>query len=180
MINCPWSCMASYNFRSSSDSSTSWMTTVRGGSLTSGLPSSSSHFSRLMEICLRSFCKRLWAKEKNYLIWVSTYLALLLETGSPHYVVIRAKRRSTVCRAKAVPLFLSYFNTLSNVTPRESSPRPPAPQSSALPVELLLLWVKEQSSKAKENYAYLGKKGKKNTRSWYKFPCKLSCPTTQL
>ena len=65
MINCPWFCMASYSFRSSSDSSTSWMTTVRGGSLTSGLPSSSSDFSRLMEICLRSFCKRLWAKEKK-------------------------------------------------------------------------------------------------------------------
>ena len=95
MINCPWFCMASYSFRSSSDSSTSWMTTVRGGSLTSGLPSSSSDFSRLMEICLRSFCKRLWVKEKKHFIWVLMYLALLVETGPPFYVVIRAMRRAT-------------------------------------------------------------------------------------
>lgn len=64
MISCPCFCMASYNFCSTSDSSTSWITTVRGGSLTSGFPSSSSVLSLLIEMCLRSFCRRLQSKVK--------------------------------------------------------------------------------------------------------------------
>ena len=40
--------------------------------------------------------------------------------------------------AKVVPSFLSYFKVLSNGPPRESNPRPPALQSSALPTELIL------------------------------------------
>ena len=39
--------------------------------------------------------------------------------------------------AKVVPSFLSYFKALSNGPPRESNPRPPALQSSALPTELI-------------------------------------------
>ena len=39
--------------------------------------------------------------------------------------------------AKAVPSFLGYFKALSNGPPRESNPRPPALQSSALPTELI-------------------------------------------
>ena len=39
--------------------------------------------------------------------------------------------------AKVVPSFLSYFKVLSNGPPRESNPRPPALQSSALPTELI-------------------------------------------
>ena len=39
--------------------------------------------------------------------------------------------------AKGVPSFLSYFKALSNGPPRESNPRPPALQSSALPTELI-------------------------------------------
>ena len=41
-----------------------------------------------------------------------------------------------VCRAKAVPSFLSYFMTLSIGS--VLNPRPPALQSSALPAELIL------------------------------------------
>ena len=59
--------------------------------------------------------------QKMHVIWVSRYVArkywlrtlllrLQLETGLPFYVVIRAIRRS---RAKVVPSFLSYFQTLS-------------------------------------------------------------------
>ena len=42
------------------------------------------------------------------------------------------------CRAKEVPSFLSYFKTLSIGRARESNPRPPALQSSALLTELIL------------------------------------------
>ena len=107
MINCPWFCMASYSFRSSSDSSTSWMTTVRGGSLTSGLPSSSSDFSRLMETCLRSFCKRLWAKKKSQRIKHScTREGTATLRGHPS----QAKIEPFAGQSK---IFLSYFKTLS-------------------------------------------------------------------
>ena len=107
MINCPWFCMASYSFRSSSDSSTSWMTTVRGGSLTSGLPSSSSDFSRLMETCLRSFCKRLWAKKKCQRIKHScTREGTATLRGHPS----QAKIEPFAGQSK---IFLSYFKTLS-------------------------------------------------------------------
>ena len=138
MINCPWFCMASYSFRSSSDSSTSWMTTVRGGSLTSGLPSSSSDFSRLMEICLRSFCKRLWAKES-----VNVFSTPILERGPPLYVVIRAKRRSNRFFSVILrPWVLVRWSGLS-------SPRPPVQQSSALPTDLILLRLNEPKFKSK-------------------------------
>ena len=42
-----------------------------------------------------------------------------------------------ICRAKAVPSFLSYFKTLSIGPARESNPRPPALLSSALPTEII-------------------------------------------
>ena len=47
------------------------------------------------------------------LIRDTIFLRFLLETGPPSYVVIRATRRSTLCGAKEVPSFLSYFKTLS-------------------------------------------------------------------
>ena len=76
--------------------------------------------------------------------WVSMYLArkywlgtlflrLLLETGPPFYVVIRATRRSSHLQGKGS----TYFKTLS-IVPAQSNPRPPALQSSALPTELIL------------------------------------------
>ena len=43
-----------------------------------------------------------------------TILRLLMETGPPFYVVIRATRRLAVCSAKEEPSFLSHFKTLSN------------------------------------------------------------------
>ena len=155
MINCPWFCMASYSFRSSSDSSTSWMTTVRGGSLTSGLPSFSSDFSRLMETCLRSFCKRLWAKKS-----VNVLSTPVLERGPQLYVVIRTKRRSNRLQGK-----VRYFSVILRpwVLVRWSwlsSPRPPVQQSYALPTDLILLRLNEPKFESKENYAYLGKQGK--------------------
>ena len=42
------------------------------------------------------------------------FLRLLMETGPPFYVVIRATRRLAVCSAKEEPSFLSHFKTLSN------------------------------------------------------------------
>ena len=41
------------------------------------------------------------------------FLGLLLETAPPFYVVIRATQELAICGAKAVPSFLSYFETLS-------------------------------------------------------------------
>ena len=41
------------------------------------------------------------------------FLRLLLETGPPFYVVIRATRRSSRSHYKGVPSFLSQFKTLS-------------------------------------------------------------------
>ena len=76
--------------------------------------------------------------------WVSMYLArkywlgtlflrLLLETGPPFYVVIRATRRSSHLQGKGS----TYFKTLS-IVPAQSNPQPPALQSSAQPTELIL------------------------------------------
>ena len=59
------------------------------------------------------------------LIWVLMYLArkcllgtlfllLLLETGPPFYVVIRAMRGSSGLQCELIPSFLRYFKTLSN------------------------------------------------------------------
>ena len=45
--------------------------------------------------------------------WGYYFLRVLLETGPPFYVVIRATWSSTRCRARNVPSFLSYFKTLS-------------------------------------------------------------------
>ena len=64
------------------------------------------------------------------------FLRFLLEMGPPFYVVIRATRRSSHFRAKAVPSFLSHVYTLSVGPVPGLSPRPPALQSSALPTEL--------------------------------------------
>ena len=66
-----------------------------------------------------------------HFIWVSMYLArkywlgtlflrLLLETGPPFYVVIRATRRSSHLQGKGS----TYFKTLS-IVPAQSNPRPP-------------------------------------------------------
>ena len=44
-----------------------------------------------------------------------TIFRLLLETGPPFYVVIRAREGPDACSAKGVSSFLSYFKTLSIV-----------------------------------------------------------------
>ena len=155
MINCPWFCMASYSFRSSSDSSTSWMTTVRGGSLTSGLPSSSSDFSRLMEICFRSFCKRLWAKGKKPL-----YLSVnVFSTPSGDGTAIL---RGYPSNAKVYPF--THFSVILRpwvlFRSRLSSPRPPAQQSSALPADLIMLRLNEPKFKSERKLRLSRKKGK--------------------
>ena len=51
----------------------------------------------------------------------------------------KPRKGLATCISKAVPSFLSYFKTLSNGPSRESNPRPPALQSSALQTELILL-----------------------------------------
>ena len=51
-------------------------------------------------------------------------------------MVIRATRKASRFRARAVHLFLSYLRNWVFVLPGESNPRPPALQSSSLPTEL--------------------------------------------
>ena len=65
------------------------------------------------------------------------FLRLLLETGRHLTWSSESREGLAICRAKAVPSFLSYFKTLSIVPTQESNPRPPALQSSALPTELI-------------------------------------------
>ena len=67
------------------------------------------------------------------------FLRHLLETGQPIYVDIRGTRKSSLCGAKTVRSFVSYFRTLrAGPAPagaqRESNPRPsdPASYSGAL------------------------------------------------
>ena len=78
---------------------------------------------------------RYWSYKHN--LWVSMYLVQrydmralflrhLLETGQPFYVVIRGTRKSSLCGAKTVPSFVSYFSTLrAGPARRESNPRIP-------------------------------------------------------
>ena len=62
-----------------------------------------------------------------------------METGPPFYVVIRATRRSSRLQGKGSTFISQLFlRPWVLVRPRESNPRPPALQSSALPTELIL------------------------------------------
>ena len=97
-------------------------------------------------------CRHCWKCHTflMHFIWVSLHRGLIGDTiftsptrdgtailcGLPHEGL-------AVCRAKAVPLFLSYFKTLSIGPVRESNLQPPTLQSSALPTELhvIQLWV---------------------------------------
>ena len=66
-------------------------------------------------------------------------LRLLMETGPPFYVVIRATRSSSRHQGKGRTFISQLFlRPWVLVRPRESNPRPPALQSSALPTELIL------------------------------------------
>ena len=68
-------------------------------------------------------------------------LRLLMETGPPFYVVIRATRRSSRLQGKGRSRKYLQFSVILrpwvSVRPRESNPRPPVRQSSALPTELI-------------------------------------------
>ena len=62
-----------------------------------------------------------------------------METGPPFYVVIRATRRSSRLQGKGSTFISQLFlRPWVLVRPRESNPRPPALQSSALSTELIL------------------------------------------
>ena len=66
-------------------------------------------------------------------------LRLLMETGPPFYVVIRATRGSSRHQGKGRTFISQLFlRPWVLVRPRESNPWPPALQSSALPTELIL------------------------------------------
>ena len=92
------------------------------------------------------------AGKKMHFTWVSMYLARkhqlgTLYLGPPFYVVIRATRRSSHLQYKGstsisqsetlLPVVILPPNSLL-VRSRELNLRPPAPQSSALPTELIL------------------------------------------
>ena len=65
-----------------------------------------------------------------------------------------------ICKAEAIPSFLSHFKTLSVVRSLKSNPRPPAHQSSALPTELILLQIYEGSRNSSWSFTratYLGR-----------------------
>ena len=62
-----------------------------------------------------------------------------METGPPFYVVIQATRRSSRLQGKGSTFISQLFlRPWLLVRPRESNPRPPALQSSALSAELML------------------------------------------
>ena len=62
-----------------------------------------------------------------------------METGPPFYVVIQATRRSSRLQGKGSTFISQLFlRPWLLVRPRESNPRPPALQSSALSTELIL------------------------------------------
>ena len=73
------------------------------------------------------------------LIGDTIFLRLLMETGPPFYVVIRATRKSRRLQCKG-SIFISqlFLRPWVLVRPRESNTRPPALQSSALPTEVIL------------------------------------------
>ena len=65
---------------------------------------------------------------------------IFTSTGLQFYAVIRTTQRSSrFGSAKAVPLFLIILRPWVLSRARESNPRPPALESSALPTELILL-----------------------------------------
>ena len=63
-------------------------------------------------------------------------LRLQVETGPPFYVVIGGTRRSSHLQGKGSTFISHLFKTPSIVRPRESNPRPPTLQSSALLTDL--------------------------------------------
>ena len=65
-------------------------------------------------------------------------LRLQLETGPPFYVVIRAALRSSRLHCKRSTFISQSFWPWALVPPRDSNPRLPALQSSALPTKLIL------------------------------------------
>ena len=73
-----------------------------------------------------------------HFIWVSMYLQdpAILRGHRSHAKV------QPLCKLKGVPSFLSYFKTLSISPVPGIETVTPAPQSSALPTELILLRLK--------------------------------------
>ena len=92
--------------------------------------------------------KALW---KRHFIWVSTVfstkvltLRLLMETGPPFYVVIRAARRSALAVQREYLHFLSYFKTLSN-SPASGNELPTSALLIAVNQHIALLCVLYES-----------------------------------